>query len=141
MAEMGHCTDCGAQHEVEGDEDCMCGGTIRTVDEGQVRKVEVSWHGPVASAIADAVGEALKEQGPCSLIQMVTGSRHDGLEALHTVKNRDAVLEAAHDALCEHHPDEMPDDAETSVRSLDIEVESHGIVVLDVWGQDEGGDS
>lgn len=94
------------------------------------QEIEIQWHSKVAGAIADAIGEAIQEQGSRSFIQAVAGDREDGVSVEYDVSNHHEILAAAFDALCEHQPDEIDDPASVEVIGIDIAVDEESTITI-----------
>jgi len=132
MAYKGYCTSCGAHHEVGNElepeeQGCMCGDEIEPF-----REVQIDWAGPVSEAVADAVGDVIRDQGAENLIQSVSGSKNYGLDVTTHLLDHHEVLEAAYDALCEH-VDDFDKPAEGAVEAIAIKVEHEATLWVREW--------
>lgn len=98
----------------------------------ETREVAVPWHGEAASEIAAAAWNAAteyvreNEQSPVQRVESKPGSTAvAGLSVPQA-----PVLEAAEEALREHHPDEVPE--EFAAVSVSVAVEGDAKVVIEV---------
>jgi len=89
--------------------------------------IEVGYDGPVASALAQKLADL---QSMEESVQKIQGDRVDGITVESTIRQHHDLLDTAHDALCEHRPDEL-DDVETfEVVSIDIAIEETGTITI-----------